>query len=879
MATSTTFAQVVQRVNTHLNAGDYTDAIIELEPGTYGADQCNTQFETTSIHPLSTVTFKSKGGKITFNCQADGVTPFMRIQGTSAHKINVNFHFVEGSELEVTGAVSLLVGGALSVQSAILDLQYCNFNRNKAGVYGGVISLDNHASAKFTHCMLAKNGANKGGGVAYVSTGSSVEFDSSTLAHNYVDNLNADGGGVVYFKANDTAAVFTKSTIANNTAGNENKGGGVLYFTDEGATARFEDCEVTGNSAGTDAKRGGGVVYFNVNDQKQIATRSSSVTFLDSKVTANTVPSSATGTQLEAQGGGVAFMERGTGILIFKDTVVSENLANTTWGGGVALVGLPGDKDINAIGQIEFTGTTKVESNEAEFGGVVLTMHPDVRIISATTVSITGNTAEKNGGMMAVMAAIPPATLLGDFKSTAINNNRAVAENGGDLIWWAYPSSCFSPHVRDTLLAKLSPSSSYAATSAFASGPKNLDCAEVTGDPVPAGENFPSTWVLRDCYGSEVSVLNSLGTFVFNFNTSKGCTATPSQFRWENDIGGTVVQDTTITRTNADDDCTLSVILQPPNRNPHSSPPLTMLPGFDNAEDFKIPAQKFDCVMDGDSMDAKGNCGVATLSIGIVVALAVLGAVIVIMFGLSVRTYIKRRRARAREEYTNFDVELRSSFLNSSQGGYDLQERKEGGDKPKQGSRATGGSVFGRMRSGSLVKRSGPGPGPNERPAWEVPFKKLQFEKQIGGGASGQVFRGRYSNLNVAIKQIILGAQEKSLELDLRAVKEEARILWTLRHPQVTIFYGVSLAVRNNMNTLFFVTELCLGSLDCYLEGNRPKGHEDEEEEEEDENDFVMRSRGGVSAEPSLPALTRGLYFKFIKQMAEGMAFMHSKGQ
>ena len=56
--------------------------------------------------------------------------------------------------------------------------------------------------------------------------------------------------------------------------------------------------------------------------------------------------------------------------------------------------------------------------------------------------------------------------------------------------------------------------------------------------------------------------------------------------------------------------------------------------------------------------------------------------------------------------------------------------------------------------------------------------------------------------------------------------------------------------------------------------------------EEAEETGFIVsprvraRSRQGsqLSEEPSLPPLTRSLYHKFLKQFAEGMAFMHAKG-
>jgi hypothetical protein len=883
MANSTNFYDIMRFVNE--NAGKYDSVTIIVAAGNYSEAQCNAQLDCGQTHPLQSVTIQGDGkGKATFACGSKSKS-FMRIIGTLGQKMAVDFKFTEGSELVITGGVDSSSGGGITVTTADVTLEYCIFKGNRAGVYGGAISLDKSATAKLTHCILSENTANQAGGVAFVNTGSSIEFDSSIVDGNSVDSLKAKGGGVICIKnldgSSSPSATFKNTKITNNNAGDENHGGGVIYFMDAGASASFEDCTITGNSAGLDSD-GGGVVYFNVNVKNSSTTQSSKVTFLRSKVSKNTVVTSSVAGGVKTaptapQGGGVVYMMRGTGVVLFQDSVVTGNVANTSWGGGVAFIGAPADTDKNAVGSIEFAGTTSVSSNEAQFGAVVLTMHKDVRIKYGPKATITSNIARKNGGVMAMMGANDPSTVMNDFNSMMLDDNNAVAVNGGDIFWWAYPSSCFSKKDRDGLLLKISrtPSGSkYDATSAFSSGPLTIDCDVIAGKKVPAGEEFDSTWVLRDCYGTDVSVLNGQGTFVFDFNSSDGCVASPSSWKWENKHGGTVVKGTSLVRQSKDSDCALTVTLEPQTSSSQSSPPLAKLTGFRTSETFRIAPEDFTCAQKGFSKDSHGNCEEKAATIGLFVALAVLGAVVVVMFFVSVRVYLKRRHKRRREEYTNFDVELRSSFLNSSTGGYTLNE--QGGESKRESL-----SMFGRLRSPSLTgrTRSSSAPGPNERPAWEVPFKKLQFQKQIGGGASGQVFHGRYSNMDVAIKQIILGAKEKSLELDLKAVKEEARILWTLRHPQVTMFYGVSLAVRNNMNTLFFVTELCLGSLDCYLEGNRPHGHEHEEEEEEDENDFVMRSRGNSSViEPSLPALTRKLYYKFIRQMAEGMAFMHSKG-
>jgi hypothetical protein len=47
--------------------------------------------------------------------------------------------------------------------------------------------------------------------------------------------------------------------------------------------------------------------------------------------------------------------------------------------------------------------------------------------------------------------------------------------------------------------------------------------------------------------------------------------------------------------------------------------------------------------------------------------------------------------------------------------------------------------------------------------------------------------------------------------------QDEARLLWGLRHPQIITTYGIATALRDGMHCIYFVSELCVGSLDEYL--------------------------------------------------------------
>ncbi|MEA2097023.1 MAG: protein kinase, partial [Candidatus Cloacimonadota bacterium] len=71
-----------------------------------------------------------------------------------------------------------------------------------------------------------------------------------------------------------------------------------------------------------------------------------------------------------------------------------------------------------------------------------------------------------------------------------------------------------------------------------------------------------------------------------------------------------------------------------------------------------------------------------------------------------------------------------------------------------------------------------------------ISYKKIKKLQKIGGGGSGIVYKGRWQNTYVAIKQLTL------MELDPKAEVEftrEASIMSALRHPNIVEFYGVCL--------------------------------------------------------------------------------------
>uniref|UniRef100_A0A6P6Y7T0 Mitogen-activated protein kinase kinase kinase 21-like n=1 Tax=Dermatophagoides pteronyssinus TaxID=6956 RepID=A0A6P6Y7T0_DERPT len=92
---------------------------------------------------------------------------------------------------------------------------------------------------------------------------------------------------------------------------------------------------------------------------------------------------------------------------------------------------------------------------------------------------------------------------------------------------------------------------------------------------------------------------------------------------------------------------------------------------------------------------------------------------------------------------------------------------------------------------------------------YEIPtinFNRLQFEKLIGRGGFGQVYRGQYQQELVAIKEPIYH-QQKSIEMINDSLKEEARLQFYLDHPNIIKIYGLSM----NHRKIYLVMEYASG--------------------------------------------------------------------
>ncbi len=92
---------------------------------------------------------------------------------------------------------------------------------------------------------------------------------------------------------------------------------------------------------------------------------------------------------------------------------------------------------------------------------------------------------------------------------------------------------------------------------------------------------------------------------------------------------------------------------------------------------------------------------------------------------------------------------------------------------------------------------------------WFVPFTDLQFGTQLGQGANGQVFKGKWKNTDVALKTSMTQASQ--------SIASELTLMINMRpHPNVVQLFGFS--VHPETNSIILILEYCNGgSLDALL--------------------------------------------------------------
>ena len=70
--------------------------------------------------------------------------------------------------------------------------------------------------------------------------------------------------------------------------------------------------------------------------------------------------------------------------------------------------------------------------------------------------------------------------------------------------------------------------------------------------------------------------------------------------------------------------------------------------------------------------------------------------------------------------------------------------------------------------------------------AWQISWQEIELQDEIGGGASGRVWKAQYRNLDVAVKMLIDNDESQSL-LEFAG---EIKFMQTMRHRNIVLFLG-----------------------------------------------------------------------------------------
>ncbi|XP_047738749.1 tyrosine-protein kinase Btk29A isoform X4 [Hyalella azteca] len=117
------------------------------------------------------------------------------------------------------------------------------------------------------------------------------------------------------------------------------------------------------------------------------------------------------------------------------------------------------------------------------------------------------------------------------------------------------------------------------------------------------------------------------------------------------------------------------------------------------------------------------------------------------------------------------------------------------------------GGLCTRLRSAPLGNKP-PATAGFSRDKWDIPLNEITLLEEIGSGQFGVVRRGKYRNLDVAVKMMKEGTMSEDEFI------EEAKVMTKLQHPNLVQLYGVCKRQR----PVYIITEfLEYGSLLHYL--------------------------------------------------------------
>ncbi len=123
-------------------------------------------------------------------------------------------------------------GGAISLETGTLTLNYCRIHNNRSYDSGGG-GIDHYSGTLIINgCTIDHNGSGGEGGGIYHIYGS-LTITNSTISHNRMYGFTGSGGGGIQLDFNGTGATITNCTICYNTLDANNDGAGlnVNYVT------------------------------------------------------------------------------------------------------------------------------------------------------------------------------------------------------------------------------------------------------------------------------------------------------------------------------------------------------------------------------------------------------------------------------------------------------------------------------------------------------------------------------------------------------------------------------------------------------------------------------------------------------------------------
>jgi hypothetical protein len=137
-----------------------------------------------------------------------------------------------------------------------------------------------------------------------------------------------------------------------------------------------------------------------------------------------------------------------------------------------------------------------------------------------------------------------------------------------------------------------------------------------------------------------------------------------------------------------------------------------------------------------------------------------------------------------------------------------------------------------------------------------IPASELKLGKLLGAGMEGQVFQSVYLGADVAVKVALLSRSSTvPIAEQIQGAETEAQTMLKLSHPHIVRFFGVAIISTSMEVEVLTVLELCTGSVDDLIKKN---------------------AMSSAASEGTSAGVLRNL--KLCRQMAQGMAYLHSKG-